>query len=77
MIHVLGTNYDIVLANIVADVIIALVPKVRTFMKHDAVFICSGIIDGRENEVRTSLIQAGFTIQKHLHNEEWNTFVCS
>ena len=76
MIGRLGTDYDIVLANIVADVIIALAPKVRSFMKKDAVFICSGIIDGREEEVRTALSLAGFIIQKHLHDEEWNAFVC-
>ena len=72
----LGTDYDIVLANIVADVIISLAPKVRSFMKKDAVFICSGIIDGREKEVHAALSLAGFTIQKHLHDEEWNAFVC-
>ena len=62
--------------NIVADVIIALAPKVRSFMKKDAVFICSGIIDGREEEVRTALSLAWFIIQKHLHDEEWNAVVC-
>ena len=76
LIRKLGTDYDIVLANIVADVIIALAPKVRSFMTKDAVFICSGIIDGRENEVRAALIHAGFTVQEHLHDEEWNAFVC-
>jgi ribosomal protein L11 methyltransferase len=76
MIVKLGTDYDIVLANIVADVILALAPKVRSFMKKDAVFIGSGIIDGREKEVQAALSLAGFTIQKHLHDEEWNAFVC-
>lgn len=76
MMRLLGTDYDIVLANIVADVIIALAPKVRAFMKEGAVFICSGIIDGRENEVRAALCREGFRIQEHLHNEEWNAFVC-
>ena len=76
MIVKLGTDYDIVLANIVADVIMALAPKVHSFMKKDAVFICSGIIDGREKEVRAALNLAGFTIQEHLHDEEWNAFVC-
>ena len=76
MLRILGTDYDIVLANIVADVIIALAPKVRLFMKKDAVFICSGIIDGREREVTAALRSAGFTIQQHLHDEEWNAFIC-
>lgn len=72
----LGEGYDIVLANIVSDVIIPLAPIVRGFMAKDAVFITSGIIDGRENDVRSALEKAGFEITKHLHEEEWHCFVC-
>lgn len=72
----LGTGYNIVLANIVADVIIALAPKVRSYMAEDAVFICSGIIDGREEEVSRALKAAGFEISAHFHDEEWNAFLC-
>ena len=72
----LGTEYDIVLANIVADVIIALAPKVRAFMGEKAVFVCSGIIDGRENEVEDTLNRCGFKIKEHLHEEEWNCYIC-
>lgn len=72
----LGTGYDIVLTNIVADVIIALAPKVRSFMAENAVFICSGIIDGREDEVSRALKASGFEISEHLHDEEWNAFLC-
>ena len=76
MIKRLGSDYDIVLANIVADVIIALSSKVRNFMKQGAVFICSGIIDGRETEVQAALRRAGFSVRQHLHLEEWNAFIC-
>ena len=76
MIKRLGSDYDIVLANIVADVIIALSDKVRNFMKQGAVFICSGIIDGRETEVQAALRRAGFSVRRHLHQEEWNAFIC-
>ena len=72
----LGTGYDIVLANIVSDVIIPLAPFVRGFMADDAVFITSGIIDGREDEVRSAIEAAGFTVKAHLHEEEWHCFVC-
>ena len=72
---VLGTEYplhDIVTANIVADVIIALAPKVKA-----GIFICSGIIDGREAEAEAALESAGFNILQHKHLEEWNAYVCS
>lgn len=72
----LGTGYDIVLANIVSDVIIALTPFVRGFMAQGGVFVSSGIIDGREDDVSLALKNAGFEITEHLHEEEWHCFVC-
>ena len=72
----LGGGYDIVLANIVSDVIISLSPFVRSFMAQDGVFITSGIIDGRENDVKCALEKAGLAIVRHLHEEEWHCFVC-
>jgi len=72
----LGTGYGLVLANIVADVIIALAPHVRLFMASGAAFVTSGIIDGREDEVEAALIAAGFTVEQHLHEEEWHCFLC-
>ena len=72
----LGTGYDIVLANIVADVIIPLSAFVRRFMAENGVFICSGIIDDRAAEVEKTLIANGFVVLRHLHEEEWHAFVC-
>lgn len=72
----LGTGFDIVLANIVSDVIIPLAPFVRSFMAEGAVFITSGIIDGREAGVEAALRSAGLEITKHRHEEEWHCFEC-
>lgn len=66
------SGYDVVIANIVADVIIKLAPKVKA-----PVFICSGIIDGREDEVEKALTESGFVIENHRHEDEWNAYVCS
>lgn len=72
----IGGGYDIVLANIVSDVIIPLAAFVRRFMAPGALFICSGIIDGREDEVAAALKANGLEILEHKHSEEWNCFVC-
>lgn len=72
----LGTGYELVLANIVADVIIPLSGFVRRFMAHGAVFICSGIIDNRAAEVRAALAKNGFAIARERHEEEWWCFEC-
>ena len=72
----LGSDYDIVLANIVSDVIIPLAPLARGFMKPGADFVCSGIIEGRQDEVEAALKKAGFTICAHYCQEEWHCFAC-
>ena len=72
----IGTDYDIVFANIVSDVIIPLSAHVRQFMAENAVFITSGIIEGRQDEVKAALISSGFEIIEHRSKEEWHCFVC-
>jgi ribosomal protein L11 methyltransferase len=72
----LGTGYNLVLANIVADVIIPLSAVVRQFMAPDAVFICSGIIEHRWVETENALKANGFEILDHVSEEEWHCFVC-
>ena len=72
----LGGGYAIVLANIVSDVIIPLSSIVDAFLAPGGVFISSGIIDGREEEVSAALRANGFSIAEHYHEEEWHCFVC-
>ena len=72
----LGGGYDIVLANIVSDVIIPLSAHVGDFLAEDGVFITSGIIDGREDEVAAAIRSNGFVITAHRCEEEWHCFVC-
>ncbi len=72
----LGGDYALVLANIVADVIIPLAPHVPAFLAENGAFVCSGIIDGREDEVAAALEKAGLTVREHHHKDEWHCFVC-
>ncbi len=72
-----GGKYDIVLANIVADVIIALSAFVKEFMKRDGTFICSGIIAERTDEVADALCENGLKIEKIRTDEDWSVIVCS
>jgi ribosomal protein L11 methyltransferase len=71
----LGAGYGLVLANIVADVIIPLAGLVREFMAPGAVFVCSGIIEGRQDEVRAALEKNGLTILDHDCQEEWHCYI--
>ena len=72
----IGSGYQLVLANIVADVIIPLSAVVRQFIAPGAVFICSGIIEHRWPETEAALIANGFEILDHKSEEEWHCFVC-
>ena len=72
--HSFGGGYQLVLANIVADVIIPLSPYVQDFMAPDGVFITSGIIDGRQDEVRAAIERAGLRVTGHRCEEEWHCF---
>ena len=67
----LGDGYDIVLANIVADVIMALAPHVPSFLKPGGVFICSGILDRRYEDVRAALERAGLRILSTDTQDDW------
>lgn len=69
-------RHDIVIANIVADVIIALAPYVRSFMKDDAVFICSGIILERLDEVKSALTENGLKIKEIKNDDDWAAITC-
>ena len=59
-------KFDVILANIVADAIIFLSKGVRDFMKDDAVYIMSGIIDTRAEEVKGEVSKYFDIIEEHL-----------
>ena len=72
----IGGGYDMVVANIVADVIIGLSGQVRPFLKEDGLFLCSGIIDDRAEEVARHLREAGWDILRTRQSEGWFSYLC-
>lgn len=66
--------YDIVVANILADVIIPLSRVAGRFMKPDAIFISSGIINTKQDEVRAALEENGFEILETKTMKDWVSF---
>ncbi len=63
--------YDIVVANILADVIIPLSSLVPQFLKEDGVFISSGIINTKEEDVKQAILDAGMEIMEISHMGDW------
>lgn len=66
--------YDLVVANILADVIIPLSAEAAKYMKPGAVFLSSGIIDMKEAEVEEAIRKNGFEILKVNKMGDWVSF---
>ena len=68
-------KYELVTANIVADVIIRMAPDIGQFMTDDAVLIASGIISERCDEVTEALIKCNFRVVDTLIDNGWCALV--
>ena len=66
-----GGQYDLVCANIVADIIIRMTPDVGKYMKDDAVLLASGIIAERCDDVVTCFEANGFKVVEKLTDNDW------
>lgn len=65
-------RYDVVCANIVAGVLVQLAPVVPDFLKPNGVFLCSGILNEREQEVRAAIAKAGLTVFACRREDGWS-----
>lgn len=70
-------EYDIICANIVANAIKALVPGVPALLKPDGVFLASGIIDTRKDEVTAAVEAAGLAVREIKEQNGWVCLVCA
>ena len=68
-------RFDVVVANILADIIIPLSEVTGRYMKKGALFISSGIINTKEDAVREALLRNNFEILEVLHMNDWVAFV--
>lgn len=66
-----GGRYDFCVANIVADIIIRMLPDVRDYVKAGSPLILSGIIGERADEVRAAVIKTGFIVEKEINENDW------
>jgi len=73
MAQLAAREYDLVLVNIVADVIIGLSPVLPNFLTEKSTLICSGILDVRLEEVCAALQQAGLTVTAIKAKEDWRS----
>ena len=73
----IGGEYDVICANIVADVIIGMSPLFDGFLKDNGCLIVSGIIDERVDEVKSALCGIGWDIVDEKSEDGWNCILLS
>jgi len=66
-----GGEYEIVVANILADIIIPLTPVITERLKKGGLYITSGIIDFKEEAVKQAILEAGLEVLEIQHQGEW------
>lgn len=67
----IGTGYDLICANIVADVLIAMSNRFSGFLRENGTLIVSGIIDSRKDEVLETIKTQGFELTEIREKEDW------
>ena len=70
-------KYDVVVANILADIIIPISGEIMQHMKEDGVFISSGILNTKADEVQDALLKNGFKIIEKNEMGDWVSFVAT
>ena len=71
LVRQLGTGYQVVCANIVADVLIAMSESFKPFLAENGTLIISGIIDSRKEEVLDTIKACGFELIEISEKEDW------
>ena len=64
-------KFDFCVANIVADIILRMLPDIKNYLKDGAPLILSGIINLRADEIREAVRQHGFTIIREEQENDW------
>ncbi len=74
---VTSKKYGVILANIVADVIIAMAPTFKKVLEDEGTLICSGIISPRKGEVLSALAENGFALTGIGEKNDWVSIICT
>ena len=68
------SRFDLVFSNVGADFNIALLQIIAPYIAPGGVLLCSGIIGAREDEVRSAIESAGFTVLETMREDDWSAF---
>lgn len=69
-------RFDVIFANIVADIVIRLLPDVKPHLNEGGMLVASGIVDVRRDEVLAAMEQAGLTVLDVREEKGWYAITC-
>ncbi len=72
-----NSDYTLIVANIIADIIAAIAPDVPARLAPGGKFVCSGIINTKKDKVEAALAAAGFTILEKHEKNDWMAYICT
>ena len=64
-------GYDVCVANIVAEIILRMLPDIKDYLAPGAPIILSGIVKERENDIRNASVSLGFTVERIERENDW------
>ena len=68
-------NVDLIVANILAEIIVPLIPQAKSNLKDGGIFITSGIINDKKELILTELEQNGFVVDEILNKKDWYSII--
>ena len=71
-----GGKFDVIVANIVADIVLRLIPDVKGYLSENGVFVVSGIILERADDITASLEKNGYKVISRLEDNGWCAIAC-
>ncbi len=71
-----GGKFDVIVANIVADIVLRLIPGVKGYLSENGVFVVSGIILERADDITASLEKNGYKVISRLEDNGWCAIAC-
>ena len=75
LLKTVSETCDICVANIISDIIISFAAPLKDHILPGGLFICSGVVRERTDEVRQALLHAGYNILRTEHRGEWTAFL--
>ena len=70
------SDYDLIVANIIADIIAAIAGDIPARLAPGGLFICSGIINTKKDRVEKAIAEAGMEIIESRTDNDWMAYVC-